>query len=97
VYKIDLDTGKNDVTLIERWLAKHQFWYETLPNRMFDECYALSRPNETLPRELKSYLAQSSARYQLQERFDSSDSTRFTAYKFLICFVINLMMILSFL
>ena len=27
-----------DTILIEKWLKVHEFWYEILPNKLFDEC-----------------------------------------------------------
>ena len=38
ILKIDSDKPKNSTQLIESWLKKHEFWYETLTNEIFHEC-----------------------------------------------------------
>jgi hypothetical protein len=83
----------NDETLINAWLAKHTFWYETLPNEAFDQCYELTRPNETLPADIRSYLKVNAGRY-------SAISSAVTAFKFIYntfisVFIINAIVVFS--
>ncbi len=77
IFKIKVDSFRNDLTRVEKWLTKHQFWYETLPNEGFSECFARLRPNETLPAEIGGYMKQNSARYQVLADYNrgSSQST----------------------
>ena len=39
---IDSEDPKPSHELIQSWLAKHKFWYEDLPNRIYEECLLTS-------------------------------------------------------
>ena len=41
VLRIDSDTPKSDKTLIEKWFKVHKFWYEDLPNDIYNYCSSI--------------------------------------------------------
>ncbi len=43
IFRIRSNKQKNNsLDLMKKWLAKHAFWYEHLPNRIFDQCFYIS-------------------------------------------------------
>ncbi len=54
VFQIDAENQTENFLLINKMLEKHEFWYETLPNKLFDDCLKESHKTSTTTKTTKS-------------------------------------------